>query len=168
MKVLFFITVLVVKLFCLDLNFTNFSSDFIQTVSSKDSKINYSGHFVLTQDKAFWSYEKPTKKEIYIDKNQVIIVEHDLEQVIFTSLDKIPKLSEIFKSAKQIGAKELEARYENTVYKIFLENDEIKSIQYKDAFENEISIAFLKQSKNTRIDESIFTPKIPKNYDQVH
>ncbi|MCH5336784.1 MAG: outer membrane lipoprotein chaperone LolA, partial [Campylobacter sp.] len=145
----------------------NFSSDFTQNVSSKNSKITYSGHFVLTQDKAFWSYEKPAKKEIYINKNQITIVEHDLEQVIFSSLDKIPNLNEIFKLAKKIAPNELEAKYENVKYKIFLENNEVKSISYQDEFENDILITLFKQKKNTSINEAIFTPKIPKNYDLV-
>ena len=167
MRILFFITFFVAKLFCLDLNFTNFSSDFIQSVSSKNSKINYSGHFVLTQNKAFWSYEKPTRKEIYINKNQITIVEHDLEQVIFSTLDTIPNLNEIFKSAKKIRPNELEAKYQNINYKILLENDEVKSIGYKDEFENHVLITLLKQSKNTKLDENIFIPKFPKNYDLV-
>lgn len=168
MKIVFFLFSLTASLFCFNLNFKNFSSDFSQSVSSKDSKINYSGHFVLTQNKAFWSYDKPSKKEIYIDKNQITIVEHDLEQVIFSTLDKTPNLSEIFKLAKKIGPNEFEAKYEDIVYKIFLENDEVKNISYKDEFENDIFITLYKQSRNTKINEAIFTPKIPKDYDLVY
>lgn len=168
MRIAVFLVFFTVSLFCFDLNFKNFSSDFSQSVSSKNSKIDYSGHFILTQDKAFWSYDKPLKKEIYIDKNEIVIVEHDLEQVIFSTLDKTPNLNEIFKLAKKISPNEFEAKYENIVYRISLENNEVKSISYKDEFENDIFITLSRQSKNTKINEAVFTPKIPQSYDLVH
>ncbi|MFK0449314.1 LolA-like outer membrane lipoprotein chaperone, partial [Campylobacter jejuni] len=85
------------QLFALELNFNTFSSNFTQIVKSKNSTLSYSGHFILSKDQAYWSYDTPSKKEIYINKNQVTIVEHDLEQVIFSHLDNIPNLNEIFK-----------------------------------------------------------------------
>ncbi len=167
MRILLFLVFFVAELLSLDLNFTNFSSEFTQSVSSKDSKIDYSGRFVLTQNKAFWSYEKPSKKEIFIQNNEIIIVEHDLEQVVFSKLDKIPNLNEIFKRAKKINDNKLEAKYEGINYQIYLEKDEVKSISYKDEFENSVLITLFNQRKNTKIDENIFTPNFPKNYDLV-
>ncbi len=71
------------QLFALDLNFNTFSSNFTQIVKSKNSTLSYSGHFILSKDQAYWSYDTPSKKEIYINKNQVTIVEHDLERFVF-------------------------------------------------------------------------------------
>ncbi|EOH1440993.1 LolA-like outer membrane lipoprotein chaperone, partial [Campylobacter jejuni] len=95
------------QLFALDLNFNTFSSNFTQIVKSKNSTLSYSGHFILSKDQAYWSYDTPSKKEIYINKNQVTIVEHDLEQVIFSHLDNIPNLNEIFKKASLIDKDKL-------------------------------------------------------------
>ncbi|EHP6761362.1 outer-membrane lipoprotein carrier protein LolA, partial [Campylobacter coli] len=112
------------KIFCLfffflshilatDLNFNTYSSHFTQSVKSKNSALSYSGHFTLSQEQAYWSYDTPSKKEIYINKNQIVLVEHDLEQVVFSHLDNIPNLNEIFKKAKHLNDNQLIAKYEN-------------------------------------------------------
>jgi len=167
MKVLLVFCFLVFELFALDLNFENFSSSFEQNIHSKDSTINYKGYFILSKDKAFWSYESPSKKEIYINKNEIIIVEHDLEQVIFSKLEKIPNLNEIFKNAKKVSPNELIAQYEGIHYKIELREEKLKSISYKDEFDNSITINFFNQKKNQQINENLFVAKIPPNYDKV-
>ncbi len=91
------------------------------------------------------------KKEIYINKNQVTIVEHDLEQVIFSHLDNIPNLNEIFKKASLIDKDKLVAKYDNINYTIKLNQEQIQSISYKDEFENDVIINLnnqIKKSKN--------------------
>ncbi|EAL3922201.1 LolA-like outer membrane lipoprotein chaperone [Campylobacter upsaliensis] len=151
--------------FAYDLNYENYTSKFTQSVSSKNSQFDYKGHFVLEKDRAFWSYESPSKKEIYINKNEIVIVEHDLEQVSFARLEKIPNLNAIFKQAKEITPNKLKANYENVDYFITLFNDEVKSIQYTDEFENKVLITLHKPQKNTKINSQIFKPKFPQNYD---
>lgn len=167
MKFVILSFIFMVQVFALDLNFTSFSSDFTQEVVSKDSKLTYKGNFIITQDQAFWSYQSPTQKEIYIDKKDIVIIEHDLEQVIFSKLENIPNLNEIFKNAKQTQKGQYKARYENIDYFLKLENDEIKSVSYKDDFDNEVAIYFFKQVKNTKIDPKIFIPQIPSHYDKM-
>ncbi|MBS4407294.1 LolA-like outer membrane lipoprotein chaperone [Campylobacter vulpis] len=146
-------------------DYENYTSEFIQSVSSKNSKFEYKGHFILEKDRAFWSYESPSKKEIYINKNEIVIVEHDLEQVSFARLEKIPNLNVIFKQAKEISPNKFKARYENVDYFITLFNDEVKSIQYIDEFENKVLITLHKPQKNTKINPQAFKPKFPQNYD---
>lgn len=168
MKILLSLCFFLSSVFALDLNFKNFSSDFTQSIKSKNSLITYKGHFILEQDKAFWSYDSPTKKEIYINKNQVIIVEHDLEQVIFSKLDNTPNLNEIFKNAKKLDENKLQAKYKNITYLINLENDEVKNISYKDEFDNIVNIELYEQKRNLNIDENIFKAKYPKTYDLIN
>ena len=91
--------------------------------------------------------------------------EHDLEQVSFARLEKIPNLNAIFKQAKEITPNKLKANYENVDYFITLFNDEVKSIQYTDEFENKVLITLHKPQKNTKINSQIFKPKFPQNYD---
>ncbi|WP_371818509.1 LolA-like outer membrane lipoprotein chaperone [Campylobacter helveticus] len=165
MKFFIFLTLFCALVFAYDLDYENYTSEFSQSVSSKQSKLDYEGHFILEKDRAFWSYEKPSKKEIYINKNDIIIVEHDLEQVSFAKLEKIPNLSAIFKQAKEISPNKLKATYENTDYIITLFNGEVKSISYNDEFENKVLITLHKPQKNTKINPSIFKPKFPQNYD---
>ncbi|EAH5310824.1 LolA-like outer membrane lipoprotein chaperone [Campylobacter jejuni] len=155
------------QLFALDLNFNTFSSNFTQIVKSKNSTLSYSGHFILSKDQAYWSYDTPSKKEIYINKNQVTIVEHDLEQVIFSHLDNIPNLNEIFKKVSLIDKDKLVAKYDNINYTIKLNQEQIQSISYKDEFENDVIINLNNQIKNPKINSDVFKAKIPQNYDIV-
>ncbi|MFK0390346.1 LolA-like outer membrane lipoprotein chaperone [Campylobacter coli] len=166
------------KIFCLlffflshilatDLNFNTYSSHFTQSVKSKNSALSYSGHFTLSQEQAYWSYDTPSKKEIYINKNQIVLVEHDLEQVVFSHLDNIPNLNEIFKKAKHLNDNQLIAKYENINYTITLKDNEIQSIAYKDEFENDILITLNHQIKNPTINPEVFKPKFPNYYDMV-
>ncbi|AXP08538.1 LolA-like outer membrane lipoprotein chaperone [Campylobacter hepaticus] len=155
------------KILALELDFKAFSSDFVQTVTSKNSKLSYSGHFIFDQNRAYWVYHSPSKKEIYIHNNEVTIIEHDLEQVIFSHLDNIPNLNEIFKKAKVINKDKLIAKYENIDYTIKLHQDQIQSISYQDEFENNVVIVLSHQLKNPRIKAEIFQAHIPKNYDII-
>lgn len=161
----FFALLSLICSFIFAFDYENYASEFTQNVSSKNSKLEYKGHFVLEKDRAFWSYESPSKKEIYINKNEIVIVEHDLEQVSFAKLEKIPNLNAIFKQAKEISPNKFKACYENVDYLITLFNDEIKSIQYTDEFENEVLITLHKPQKNSKINAQIFKPKFPQNYD---
>ncbi|MCX2682808.1 LolA-like outer membrane lipoprotein chaperone [Campylobacter sp. MIT 21-1685] len=164
-KIVFFFT-LSIQLFAFDFN--TFSSDFTQTIKTKNSTLSYRGSFVLTKQKAFWSYTSPTKKEIYINQHHITIVEHDLEQVIFSTLQNIPNLNEIFKEATMIDKNKLIAHYEDKTYTIILNKEQIQSINYNDEFDNIITINLSNQKKDFPINENIFVPQFPKNYDKVY
>lgn len=166
-KVFLIFFIFIGQVFALDFNFDTFSSDFTQIVKSKNSTLSYSGHFILGKEKAYWSYDTPSKKEIYINKNQVTLIEHDLEQVIFSHLDNIPNLNEIFKKARLIDKDKLIAKYENINYTIKLHQNQIQNISYKDEFQNDVTINLSNQVKNPKINSDIFKAKIPQNYDIV-
>lgn len=151
--------------FGFDTNFKTFSSDFVQSVSNAQSKIDYTGSFVLTQDKAFWDYKTPNNKQIYIKNKDIIILEPDLEQAILSKLDQIPNLSEIFKNAKKQDESTYSAKYQQILYTIKLENGEISSISYKDDLDNSVTIKLFHQKRDFALDESVFEAKIPSHYD---
>ncbi|MFX3626576.1 LolA-like outer membrane lipoprotein chaperone [Campylobacter sp. LH-2024] len=166
-KIFIFFLITVVKIWAIELDFNTYSSNFTQLVKSKNSTLRYSGYFIISKDKAFWEYTTPNKKEIYIDKNRVVIIEHDLEQAIFSKLENIPNLKQIFKNAKPISENKLLAKYEKVNYTIILDQEKIQSISYKDEFENDVTITLSNQIKNPKINPKIFEFKIPKNYDIV-
>ncbi|MBZ7928015.1 outer membrane lipoprotein chaperone LolA [Campylobacter sp. RM10532] len=166
-KIFIFFLITMVKIWAIELDFNTYSSNFTQLVKSKNSTLRYSGYFIISKDKAFWEYTTPNKKEIYIDKNRVVIIEHDLEQAIFSKLENIPNLKQIFKNAKPISENKLLAKYEKVNYTIILDQDKIQSISYKDEFENDVTITLSNQIKNPKINPKIFEFKIPKNYDIV-
>ncbi|MBF7067245.1 outer membrane lipoprotein chaperone LolA [Campylobacter volucris] len=155
------------QLLAFDVNFKNFSSDFVQKVHSSKSSLEYKGNFIITQNKAFWNYTYPISKQIYINKHEITIIEPQLEQVIFTKIQNLPNLQQIFKQAKKISQDTYEATYENIQYKIKLKNDTLTNISYKDELQNTIIIEFFNQKFNQNIKENIFIPKIPNYYDIV-
>ncbi len=164
MRIFFLIFLLSVNLLAFNKDFKTFKSDFTQLVESINSSIKYQGSFVLTPSKAFWLYENPSKKQIYINEKEVVIVEEDLEQVIYTRLEKLPNLSLIFQNAKKKDDG-YETLYEGVLYKIRLKDDEISEVSYKDDFDNIVTISLHNQQRDTKIDEDIFKPKIPSSYD---
>jgi outer membrane lipoprotein carrier protein len=150
-------------------DFNTISSDFNQTITNdENSKITYEGSFyATTESKALWIYKSPIEKKIYFNKNQVVIVEPDLEQVIVTNLQNIPNLTELLKSSKKIKKDLYEAIYEDMKYEIVTSNEQITKITYKDRLDNRISIDLFNQSINTFLDENLFKIQIPKGYDVV-
>ncbi|QOR01685.1 MULTISPECIES: LolA-like outer membrane lipoprotein chaperone [unclassified Campylobacter] len=153
--------------FAFDINFQNFSSDFEQKVTSNNATLNYKGNFIITQNKAFWNYTQPNQKQIYINHKEVVIIEPELEQVIYTHLQNLPNLQEIFKQAKQISKEKYEAKYENITYFIQLKNDKLNDISYKDELENSVSIHFFNQKFDQKINDEVFLPKIPSHFDII-
>ncbi|CAM4045651.1 LolA-like outer membrane lipoprotein chaperone [Campylobacter armoricus] len=167
MKYFIFFIFFNLNIFALDLNFENFSSNFEQKISNKNSSLIYKGDFIITQNKAFWNYTKPNKKQIYINNKEVVIIEPELEQAIYTQLQNLPNLQKIFKQAKKISQELYEAKYENTTYNIKIKNNQLENISYKDELENFIVIYFYNQQFNQKINSEIFIPKIPSHYDII-
>ena len=166
MKIIFLIILITNYIFAFDINFNNFSSNFIQIVTS-NSTISYKGNLIITKDKAFWNYKSPNSKQIYINNDELIIIEPELEQVIMQKLINIPNLNQIFKNAKKQNNQELKATYNDIVYTISIKDDEIYSISYTDEFDNETIIVLDNQKRNTNIDDSIFKPNIPTHFDII-
>lgn len=167
MKKIVFLLALTCLVFGFDVNFKSFGADFKQSVSSNNVLIEYNGSFIITQTKAFWDYKSPTPKQIYGNENELVILEPDLEQAIFTNLDKVPNLSVIFANAKQKSKNEYEAKYENITYTIKLKNDEISSIYYKDELDNNVLIEFFNQKRDFKVSNELFKAKIPVHFDRV-
>lgn len=163
--------IIYILLFILNITFAydikTFSANFIQTIKSNNSTIKYKGQCFITQDNALWNYDFPSKKQIYINKKEAIIIEYDLEQATKTKLDEVPNLNDILKNTKQIDENKLQAEYKNIKYNILLENNLIKQINYKDDLDNEVCIIFSNQKKDEKINDGIFSVKIPKNFDLI-
>lgn len=166
-KYMFLIMLFLTQIFALDLEFKNLSSDFIQEVKSSNSTLKYKGNFIITQNKALWNYTFPNNKQIYINNKEIAIIEHDLEQVIFTSIENLPNLKEIFKNAKKLDNNNYIATYNNIKYEIKINNDMPENIKYKDELNNFVQINFFNQKFNQNINEKIFIPNFPSHFDIV-
>ncbi|HEC1781907.1 TPA: outer membrane lipoprotein chaperone LolA, partial [Campylobacter lari] len=106
--------------------------------------------------------------QIYINNKEVVIIEPELEQAIYTQLQNLPNLQAIFKNAKSISHESYEAKYENIIYNIKLENGSLNSISYKDELGNLVSIYFYNQKFDQNINDNIFIPKVPSHFDIIH
>lgn len=167
MKILAILATLAAHAFAFNAEYTSFSSDFTQSIRSLNSTISYRGNFIITQSEAFWNYTSPSKKQIFINNKQVVVVEPELKQATYSTLHDIPNLTQIFQSARKISSTHYEASYQGTKYTIKLENDEVKSIAYRDNLDNDVLITLSSQKRNAAVNKSRFTPKIPAGYDII-
>ena len=79
----------------------NFQADFIQKVTNTKNKvITYRGKVRFSDETLFkWSYKEPTKKEVCTDGLEVLVVDHDLEQVSAYRISNGINIAQILKKA---------------------------------------------------------------------
>lgn len=166
---LYLITFLLLNAQASPLNIDSFEADFVQTITDEKTKVlSYTGSIVAANPKyALWRYATPITKEIYINQNQVIIIEPEIEQVIFKRIDTNLDFLQIMQHAKEIAPHQYKAVFQNVVYIVNVKEDQIHSITYKDNFDNDIAITFSKQKQNRKIDTKLFKPEIPLDFDII-
>lgn len=147
----------------------SFDADFIQKITDeKEKSLQYSGHvYALKPQNVLWEYKKPIEKSVYINSFNVMIVEPELEQAIVKRLDTNFDFFKIIKSAQKINVNYYETVYNNVVFKIYIKNDLISSILYKDEFDNNVEILFLHQKYNAKINKKLFFPILPSYFDII-
>lgn len=147
----------------------SFQASFEQTITnSSKTTITYKGEIFIKDDsKILWRYKTPIVKNVYILDNFAIIDEPELEQAIYTSLDKEINLFKILQEAKQVDANHYQATLNDMRYTIKLIDNQITSISYKDELENSVSIHFSKITQNHAIDAEIFQFFPPVSYDII-
>ena len=144
-----------------------FEANFIQSVQNEEnSTITYKGKLKATIDKkALWIYENPISKKIYFSNGEFLIIEDELEQAIYGKTNQNVDFFQILQNAKKTDQETYEAKCCDNKYSITLENEKIKSITYKDKLDNTIKLDFSNVLYNTPLDDGLFVPKIPKDYD---
>ncbi|MBU1668334.1 LolA-like outer membrane lipoprotein chaperone [bacterium] len=165
----------------------NFKTNFKQTITNDKGKvIKYEGDVLFKNMKQNmqnptgevesysrslfkWNYSSPTKKEVCTDGIQVIIVDHDLEQVSRYLVDEGINLEEILKVAQKITNKDYKATYKETEYIISLdENKQLSKIIYVDNLDNGVKIIFDNMNYNTAsFNETDLACQAPKEYDII-
>jgi len=147
----------------------SFEADFIQNITDdKEKVLTYNGHIIASKPQnALWRYTDPIKKEIYIDRFEITIVEPEIEQVIIKSVESNFDFFKMIQNAKKIKKDTYETLYKDTKFTITTKNGLIRSISYIDEFENDVKIEFLKQKQNEEVDSKVFTPKFPLEYDII-
>ena len=150
-------------------NINSFEADFTQSVTDdKNASLNYSGHISAQKPQnAIWNYIQPIKKDVYINQFSVTIVEPEIEQVIIRKIESNFDFFMMIKNAVKIDKNTYKANYKESKFIIIIENNLIKSISYKDAFENDVKIVFKNQKQNIKIDDEVFVAKYPLEFDII-
>jgi len=148
---------------------SSFQADFTQSVTDdKNKSLIYKGRIVASKPQnAVWNYTNPIKKDVYINKFNVTIVEPEIEQVIIKRIDSSLDFFNMIQNAKEIQKNKYEAQYKESKFTITTKNEVIETISYIDEFENKVKIVFENQKQNEKINMEIFTPNYPLEFDVI-
>lgn len=169
MKHIFLLLILVSEIFAFFGTLETFKADFSQSITDdKNKTLNYNGTIIASKPQnVVWNYIEPIKKDIYISKYNVVIVEPEIEQVIIRKIEFNLDFFKMIESAKLIKKNVYLAVYKDSEFTIVTENSTIKSISYIDEFENKVKILFSNQKQNEKIDLEVFSPKYPLEFDVI-
>jgi outer membrane lipoprotein carrier protein len=149
----------------------NFQADFTQKITNTKQKvITYSGKVRFSDMTLFkWSYEEPTKKEVCTNGLELLVVDHDLEQVSAYLISQGIDIAKILKKAILHSDNIYVAEYENKKYTIQVDRKgKLHSIAYYDDLDNKVQIVFkhMKYGKGNLPTQSMKC-NYPKNYDMI-
>ena len=148
------------------LEFDTLTSEFSQSVRSKNKTITYTGKLVANSKYgAFWHYKKPVEKLIYFNIGRITIIEPSLEQAIITDIKDTPDLRQILKNATKTNKDRFECDIDGVHYTLRVRSGVPAQINYTDKLGNNVTILLKNAKKNQPIDEKLLEPQIPANYD---
>ncbi len=147
----------------------SFEADFKQIIKDdKDNVITYKGNILASKPQnAMWHYFEPVKKDVYINRFQVTIIEPEIEQVIIREVDSNFDFFKMIKNAKKIKENTFSAMHKGSKFIITTKDGLIESISYTDEFENKVKIVFENQKQNQKINKERFIPLIPDEFDII-
>jgi len=148
----------------------SFDAHFKQTITNSDAKaIAYQEEIHFSTPKRFrWDYTHPTQKEVCSDGDEIIIVDHDLEQVSSYSMQESIDIVEILESAKLYSPNIYLATYQEQTYTIQIHNNKLHSIAYFDTLENKVQILFSDMVYSTKtLSQTRMGCRYPKQYDII-
>lgn len=146
-----------------------FEADFSQVIQNEQNQsVTYKGNIkAIKEQKALWIYNQPILKKIYFVKNEFVIIEEELEQAIYGKNEQNIDIFEIFQKAKKIDEDSYTAECCSKEYMIMTKNGKIDKIRYLDKLDNQIEIQFSNVMYDLPIDDKVFKPNIPKDYDLI-
>ncbi len=151
----------------------NFKANFRQTITNTKKKtINYRGKVQFSNTVFLkWEYFEPTKKEVCTDGFELIVVDHDLEQVSNYYINKGFDLTAILEKAKPYKDKKtvFTAQHEGKKYTIQIDSKgRLARVAYFDNLENTVLIIFdkMKYGKGKLKPESMKCD-YPRSYDMI-
>jgi len=149
----------------------NFHADFFQKITNTKQKVlEYRGDVFFSNKNHFkWRYLEPTQKEVCSNEEEILIVDHDLEQVSRYLVTKGFNIGAILKKAKKYRPQIYVANFENKKYTIKVDKREkLHSIAYFDNLDNKVQILFtnMKYTKGNIAQKKMLC-NYPKSYDII-
>ena len=149
----------------------SFQADFTQMITNTKKKvIHYKGKVAFSNGKHFkWSYLKPTQKEVCTDGLELLVVDHDLEQVSAYYIGKSIDIAKVLKKATLHSKNIYVAELEGKKYTIQLDaKQKLHSIAYYDELDNKVQIVFhkMKYTKGKLADKKMQC-NYPVDYDVI-
>jgi outer membrane lipoprotein carrier protein len=149
----------------------NFQSDFIQTITNpKKQVITYEGTVRFSDQKYFkWTYQTPTQKEVCTDGKELLVVDHDLEQVSAYLIKKGLDVIQVLKGAKVYKQNIYTTIYEGKQYTIQVDaQGKLQSMAYYDDLDNKVQILFVDMKYGTTIlSKERMRCNYPVGYDRI-
>lgn len=169
MRFLLFLLFSISALLAFGESIQSFEADFTQKITDEENKVlSYKGSMRSKRpDMVLWSYKEPINKKIYVTKKRAVIVEPELEQAIIKKLEGEIDFFGILASAEMVDRMHYKATYKGIRFVLTEENGVITSLAYTDQLENKVVIEFSNQRQNRPIEDRVFTPKVPVDYDII-
>lgn len=148
----------------------SFEAKFEQHIVDENGKqVVYRGYVWAERPHSIhWRYSEPVKKEVYMNGNEVIVIEPDMEQALVRQLREEIDLFTILSHAKEVAPHRYEAQYDSQTFTVTTEEERLSSISYRDTFDNRIELRFSEQHQNVPIPEETFRAEIPEEYDVIY
>ncbi len=149
-----------------------FKANFIQMVKNPKGKvIKYRGNIVFNSpSETKWIYRVPTKKEVCSSGKQLIVIDHDLEQVSYYTIDRGLNLAKVLRNAKLYRGNTYTTKYKGKLYTIVLNSaNHIEQIAYKDNLDNTVNLIFTNIKYYDRLlPARKFVCARPRGYDAIY
>ncbi len=149
-----------------------FKASFIQQVKNNKGKIiKYRGKiFFNSPSETKWIYNSPTKKEVCTSGRRLVVIDHDLEQVSYYSIDKRFNLSKVLRDARLYKGNIYTTKFKGKLYTVVVnKRGEVQQIAYKDNLDNTVNLIFTRMRYLRKLlPSSKFVCARPKNYDTIY
>ncbi|GAA7502316.1 LolA-like outer membrane lipoprotein chaperone [Helicobacter pylori] len=140
----------------------SFSANFKQVLKNEKPLVYYGVLKAKAPNWALWVYEKPLKKEIYMNDKEVVIYEPNLFQATITPLKDKTDFFTILKRLKKQDDGSFKTTIHKTTYRLVFKDGKPFSLEFKDEMNNLVTITFSQTEINPTIANEIFVFK-PKD-----
>lgn len=148
------------------LELESLQANFTQSIESESGNIVYKGILkAKANSMAYWRYDTPTKKEIFVNKDQIIIYEPMLKQAIISNNLKIDFMK-ILNSMKQ-DKDGFKSTIDGIQYTITMKGKLPQNISYKDELDNIVNIKLNDVIVNKTIDNKTFNFQVPEDVEII-